>query len=56
MTEYDTDAGAATQLLVAWGAGDRQAFDQMLPLVYEELHRIAARYLGRERPGPEGNP
>ncbi|MBW3630971.1 MAG: sigma-70 family RNA polymerase sigma factor, partial [Gemmatimonadetes bacterium] len=30
--------------------GDRQALDQMVPLVYDELHRIAARYLGGERP------
>jgi RNA polymerase sigma-70 factor (ECF subfamily) len=40
---------AATQLLLAWSAGDRQALDQMLPLVYDELHRLAAHYLGRER-------
>jgi RNA polymerase sigma factor (TIGR02999 family) len=50
MTERDADPGAATQLLLAWGAGDRQALDQMLPLVYEELHRLAALYLSRERP------
>ena len=30
------------------GAGE---LDQMLPLVYDELHRLAARYLSRERPG-----
>ena len=50
MTNHDTGPGAATQLLVAWGAGNRQALDEMLPLVYEELHRLAARYLSRERP------
>jgi RNA polymerase sigma factor (TIGR02999 family) len=50
MTERDADPGAATQLLLAWGAGDRQALDLMLPLVYEELHRLAAHYLSRERP------
>lgn len=50
MTDSDTDPGAATQLLLAWGAGDRQALDQMLPLVYEELHRLAVHYLSRERP------
>jgi RNA polymerase sigma-70 factor, ECF subfamily len=50
MSDSDGPPGAATQLLLAWGAGDRQALDQMLPLVYDELHRLAARYLGRERP------
>lgn len=50
MTDRAADSGAATQLLLAWGAGDREALDQMLPLVYDELHRVAARYLSRERP------
>jgi RNA polymerase sigma factor (TIGR02999 family) len=49
MTESDASPGTATQLLLAWGNGDRNALDQMLPLVYEELHRLAASYLGRER-------
>ena len=39
-----------TQLLVAYGQGDRQAFDQLLPMVYEDLRRIARRQL-RSRPG-----
>jgi RNA polymerase sigma factor (TIGR02999 family) len=46
----EADSSAATQLLLAWGTGDREALDQMLPLVYEELHRLAAHYLSRERP------
>ena len=50
MADGNDDPNGATQLLVAWGAGDRQALDQMLPLVYEELHRLAALYLSRERP------
>ncbi len=50
MADRPADPGAATQLLLAWGAGDRQALDQMLPLVYQELHRLAAHYLSRERP------
>ena len=45
----DPAAGDASRLLLDWGAGDRRALDQMLPLVYEELHRLAAHYLGRER-------
>jgi RNA polymerase sigma factor (TIGR02999 family) len=37
-------------LLVAWRGGDRQAFDQLVPLVYGELHSLADRQLRRERP------
>ncbi len=40
-----------TQLLVAWGNGDQMARDQLMPLVYEELHRLAHRYINRERRG-----
>ncbi len=43
------DCGEITQLLRAWSNGDDQAFDRVLPLVYEELHRMAARYLVGER-------
>jgi RNA polymerase sigma-70 factor (ECF subfamily) len=38
-----------TRLLQAWGEGDPAAFDQVMPLVYDELHRIAARYLAGDR-------
>jgi RNA polymerase sigma factor (TIGR02999 family) len=38
-----------TQLLRAWSDGDADAFDRVLPVVYEELHRMAARYLVGER-------
>jgi RNA polymerase sigma factor (TIGR02999 family) len=40
-----------TQLLVNWSNGDRQALEQLTPLVYGELRRLASRYLRRERPG-----
>ena len=40
-----------TQLLIGWSNGDRQALDALLPVVYEELRKQAARYLRRERPG-----
>jgi len=40
-----------TQLLLGWGKGDKEALDQLLPLVYDELRRQAARYLRRERAG-----
>jgi RNA polymerase sigma factor (TIGR02999 family) len=38
-----------TQLLKAWGNGEQQALDQLIPLVYAELHRLAHRYMVRER-------
>ncbi len=40
-----------TQLLVAWGKGDQQALEQLMPLVYSELHRLAHRHIRKERPG-----
>jgi RNA polymerase sigma factor (TIGR02999 family) len=40
-----------TQLLLAWSQGDRSALDQLIPLVYEELRRLAKHYMGQERPG-----
>ncbi len=40
-----------TALLAAWSDGDREALDQLMPLVYDELRRMAHRYLGRERAG-----
>jgi len=44
------ESNEVTQLLVAWGDGDRSAFDKLMPLVYDELHRLARRYMARERP------
>ena len=38
-----------TQLLVKWGEGDQKALDQLMPLVYSELRRLAGNYLRRER-------
>jgi len=40
-----------TQLLLAWSQGDRSALDRLIPLVYEELRRLAHRYMGQERTG-----
>lgn len=40
-----------TQLLVAWSQGDRDALDELTPLVYDELRRLAHRYMRRESPG-----
>ena len=40
-----------TRLLRAWGRGDSAALDRLTPLVYEQLHRMARRYMRNERPG-----
>lgn len=41
--------GVVTSLLVDWQHGDAAALDALLPVIYDELRRIAARYLRRER-------
>ncbi len=43
-----TQAGV-TGLLVSWTNGDKKALEALMPLVYGELHRLAKRYLRRER-------
>ena len=40
-----------TQLLIDWSKGDKEALDNLVPLVYDELRRQAARYLRHERAG-----
>jgi RNA polymerase sigma factor (TIGR02999 family) len=40
-----------TQLLSAWSDGDKAALEQLMPMVYQELHRLAARHLAHERVG-----
>ena len=40
-----------TQMLVDWGKGDEAALEKLTPLVYDQLHRLARRYMVRERPG-----
>ncbi len=50
----DSSAAApsdVTDLLRRWREGDREALDRLMPLVYQELHRIASRYLAHERSG-----
>ena len=44
-----SDLAEVTGLLRAWGEGDADAFERVVPLVYDELHRMAARYLAGER-------
>jgi RNA polymerase sigma factor (TIGR02999 family) len=40
-----------TQLLLAWSDGDAAALEQLMPLVYDELRRLARRNMARENPG-----
>jgi RNA polymerase sigma factor (TIGR02999 family) len=44
-------AHQVTELLVRWREGDRRALDELMPLVYDELHPLAARRMRGERPG-----
>src|SRR5215469_7580873 len=44
-----TSPHVVTRLLVDWGKGDQRALDKLTPLVYQELKRLAAGYLRRER-------
>jgi RNA polymerase sigma factor (TIGR02999 family) len=38
-----------TELLADWSKGDQEALNKLIPLVYDELHKLASRYLRRER-------
>jgi RNA polymerase sigma factor (TIGR02999 family) len=40
-----------TQLLLAWSQGDQVALEKLVPLVYDELHRLAKRFMSREPGG-----
>jgi hypothetical protein len=53
MPDFEHDSGAVevTRALAAAAAGETAAADWLLPLVYDELRRIAARQLAHERPG-----
>ena len=44
-----TRSSEITQLLARWQQGDQSALEQLTPLVYDELHRLAVNYLRRER-------
>jgi RNA polymerase sigma factor (TIGR02999 family) len=46
-----TSAPQITQLLHKWRNGDEAALEELMPLVYTELHRLAHHYMSRERPG-----
>jgi len=42
---------AISELLANWGEGDREAFKALVPLLYDELRRVARQYLRKARPG-----
>ena len=46
-----TPRNDVTELLVAWSNGNQAARDQLMGVVYDELHRLARRYMRRESPG-----
>ena len=46
----DESPSDVTALLVQWSGGDEQALEALMPLVYDELRRVASRHLRRERP------
>jgi RNA polymerase sigma factor (TIGR02999 family) len=50
-TDEVTSPREVTELLLAWCNGDTEALHQLLPLIYDQLHQLAARYMRRESPG-----
>ena len=56
MTQAAADAPGITRLLRAWRAGDEHALDELVPLVYDELKRLARRHLRREPGGQTQQP
>jgi len=48
MADNSADTAAITQWLIAWSDGRRDALDQLMPLVYKDLRRLAAGYMRRE--------
>ena len=51
MSDNAPSTAHITQLLIAWSDGNRDAIEDLLPLVYEELRRLASRYLRHEASG-----
>jgi RNA polymerase sigma-70 factor, ECF subfamily len=47
----DPATGEVSTLLRAWSDGDQGALEMLTPIVYDELHRLAGRYMKGERPG-----
>jgi len=50
MTRSNPSQHEITRLLIDWSNGSQDALEHLFPLVYEELRRLAYRYMSRERP------
>jgi RNA polymerase sigma factor (TIGR02999 family) len=50
MPNMATERESVTRLLQQWNAGDKAALDELMPVVYDQLHRLAAKCLRSERP------
>ena len=48
LNQTPKDAGNVTKLLVDWGNGDRSALERLVPIIYDELLRLARARLSRE--------
>jgi RNA polymerase sigma-70 factor (ECF subfamily) len=46
----DQEPATVTQLLIQWSGGNQECLNELLPIVQQELHRIARRYMQKERP------
>ena len=49
MSDKNTQAHEVTELLIGWSNGDRAALDKLMPLIDDELRRLAHRYMRQER-------
>src|SRR5258708_17728744 len=51
MTKPSSQTHQVSELLDAWSHGDQSALDKLMPLVYDELRRLAHQHMRREKPG-----
>ena len=51
LMDGEAPLGDVSAILRAWSDGDQRALDRLTPIVYDELHRLARRYMRGERPG-----
>ncbi|CAN5570918.1 hypothetical protein BH10ACI2_BH10ACI2_11300 [soil metagenome] len=56
MSNDGENSADITRFLREWGDGDRDALDRLMPIVYDELRRQAARFLRRESQAPYKRP
>ena len=50
-SEQSSSSAQVTELLASWSRGDKDALEKLTPLVYDELHHLAHRYMGSARTG-----